>query len=261
MDDLFFWASKLLWLLIKPESLLLVAFGTGFFLLWQGKLIIAKRILGGVLAVMLLIGFFPVGDWLLYPLESQYPHNQNPEKVDGIVALSGALDPVSTMLWDQVVAGDAAERNFALVRLASKYPNAKLVYTGGASSMIYQEHKATDVAKRLFAELGMDTSRIFFERESRNTAESAVNVKRLVQPKPGEKWLLITTAWHMPRSMGVFCKVGWKMIPYPVDFQTQPGRLLRIDWGFAGHLRDLNTAVKEWVGLFAYALLGRGRTC
>ena len=257
MDDLFYWLSKLLWLLIKPESLLLIAFGVGFLLLVLDRITVAKRIIGGVLVVMLLIGGFPVGDWLLYPVESRYPHNVEPEKVDGIVALSGALDPLGTMIWDQVVAGGAAERNFALVRLARKYPNAKIVYTGGAGSMIYQEYKAADVAKRLFAELGVDPARILFERVSRNTAESAINVKRLVHPKLGEKWLLVTTGWHMSRSMGVFCKAGWEMIPYPVDFQTRPGYMLQLGWGFAGHLRDLNTAVKEWVGLFAYTLLGK----
>ena len=257
MDDLFFWASKLLWLLIKPESLLLIAFGAGFLFLVLDRIAVAKRIISGVLVVMLLIGFFPVGEWLLYPLESRYQHNVEPEKVDGIIALSGSLDPLGTMIWDQVVVGDAAERNFALVRLANKYPNAKIVYTGGASSMIYQEYKAADVANRLYAELGLDTDRILFERDSRNTAESAVNVKRLVNPQPDEKWLLLTTGWHMPRSVGVFCKVGWQVIPYPVDFQTKPGYLLQLGWGFAGHLRDLNTAVKEWVGLFAYTLLGK----
>ena len=257
MDALFFWASKLLWLLIKPESLLLIAFSAGFLLLWLCKTEIAKRILGGVLVAMLMIGFFPLGEWLLYPLESRYPHNVEPEQVDGIVALSGALDPMGTKVWDQVVAGGAAERNFAFVRLANKYPDARLVYTGGASSMTYQQYKAADAAKRLYAELGLDIDRILFERESRNTAESAVNVKRLVNPKLDEKWMLLTTGWHMPRSVGVFCKVGWQVIPYPVDFQTKPGHLLRIGWDFADHMRDLNTAVKEWVGLFAYALLGR----
>ena len=258
MDALFFWASKLLWLLIKPESLLLIAFSAGFLLLWLGKMVIAKRILGGVLVAVLMIGFFPLGEWLLYPLESRYPHNVEPEQVDGIVALSGALDPMRTKIWDQVVAGGAAERNFAFVRLANKYPDARLVYTGGASSMIYQQYKAADVAKRLYAELGTDIGRILFERESRNTVESAVNVKRLVNPQSGEQWLLLTTSWHMPRSVGVFCKVGWDVIPYPVDFQTMPGHQLRADWNFGGHLRDLNTAVKEWVGLFAYSLFGKG---
>jgi len=123
--------------------------------------------------------------------------------------------------------------------------------------MTYQQYKAADAAKRLYAELGLDIDRILFERESRNTAESAVNVKRLVNPKPGEKWMLLTTGWHMPRSVGVFCKVGWQVIPYPVDFQTKPGYLLRIGWGFTDRMRDLNTAVKEWIGLLSYSLLGR----
>ena len=99
-----------------------------------------------------------------------------------------------------------------------------------------QNYKAADVAKRLFKEQGLDTSRIIFERESRNTWENAVFTKNLVKPKVGEKWVLITTAWHMPRSMGVFCKLEWDVIPYPVDYQTKPGHLFAVDWNFVGHL-------------------------
>ncbi len=143
--------------------------------------------------------------------------------------------------------------------LAKRYPEAKLIFTGGASSMIHQEYKAADVARRLFSEQGIDLSRIIFERESRNTWENAVLSKKLVQPAEDEKWVLITTGWHMPRSMGIFCKAEWSVIPYPVDFQTKPGYLLRIDWGFAGHLKDLVAGVKEWVGIVAYRMMGK--TC
>ena len=257
MNDLFYWLSKLIWLLIYPDSLLLIWFGTGFLLLWQGRVVWAKRLLGSLLSVLLLIGLLPVGSWLLYLLENRYSPSPELQKIDGIVALSGALDPMKTQLWDQVVSNGAAERNLAFMRLARAFPKAKLVYTGGASSMVNQNYKAADVAKRLFKEQGLDLSRITFERESRNTWENALLTKQLVVPKMGEKWVLITTAWHMPRSVGVFCKVGWDVIPYPVDYQTKPGYLFTVNWGFAGHLQDLVTAVKAWVGQVAYQLTGK----
>jgi len=257
MNNLFYWLSKLIWLFISPDSLLLIWFVVGVIFLWLGSFVWAKRLLGSLLFLLLLIGLFPVGSWLLYPLESRYPPNPELQQVDGIIALSGALDPMRTELWDQVVVGNAAERNFAFMRLAREFPEAKLVYTGGASSMVNQNYKAVDVAKRLFKEQGLDLSRITFERESRNTWENGLFTKRLVTPKEGERWVLITTAWHMPRSVGVFCKLGWDVIPYPVDFQTMPGHLFTMNWGFAGHLSGLVAAVRAWIGQIAYQLTGK----
>ena len=257
MNDLFYLLSKSVWLLISPDSLLLIWFVVGVMLLWLGSFVWAKRLLGSLLFMLLLIGFFPVGSWLLYVLESRYPPNPELQQVDGIIALSGALDPMRTELWNQVVVGDAAERNFTFMRLAREFPKAKLVYTGGASSMINQNYKAADVAKRLFKEQGLDLSRITFESESRNTWENGLFTKRLVTPKEGKRWVLITTAWHMPRSVGVFCKLGWDVIPYPVDFQTTPGHLFSVNWRFAGHLAGLVTAVRAWVGQIAYHLTGK----
>jgi uncharacterized SAM-binding protein YcdF (DUF218 family) len=257
MNDLFYWLSKLIWLFISPDNLLLIWFAVGVILLCLDSFVWAKRLLGSLLFLLLLIGLFPVGSWLLYPLESRYSPNPELQQVDGIIALSGALDPMQTELWDQVMVGGAAERNFAFMRLAREFPKAKLVYTGGASSMVNQNYKAADVAKRLFKEQGLDLSRIIFERESRNTWENGLFTKRLVIPKEGERWVLITTAWHMPRSVDVFCKLGWDVIPYPVDFQTTPGYLFTMNWSFAGHLAGLVTAVRAWVGQIAYQLTGK----
>ena len=122
--------------------------------------------------------------------------------------------------------------------------------------MLNQSYKAADAAKKLYQEQGLDLSRLTIERKSRNTWENGLFTKELVVPKAGESWMLITTAWHMPRALGVFCKVGWDVIPYPVDFQTKPGYLLNINWNFSVHLQGLVTAVKAWIGLVAYKLLG-----
>lgn len=257
MDTLFFWASKLLWFIVRPDSLLVVWLFLSVLFLYLGKIVWAKYASNSLLLVVLVIGLFPVGEWLYYPLETQYPANPALGQVDGIIALSGNLNSEASVIWDQVISGGAAERNFAFMALARQYPDAKLVYTGGSSSLIQQNYKAADVAQRLFAEQGLDLSRITFEREARNTAEHPTRVMDLIQPKPDEQWVLITTGWHMPRAMGVFCNAGWDVIPYPVDFQSKPGQLLHTDWELADHLEDLNCAIKEWIGLIAYKLLGR----
>jgi uncharacterized SAM-binding protein YcdF (DUF218 family) len=257
MDGLFFWLSKLVWLFISPDSLLLLWLVLSIVLLWAGKDVLAKRLLLGLMAIALLIALFPVGEWLLYPLESRYPVNPELSQVDGIIVLGGAEDPMRTQLWNQITVGEAAERDLVFMALARQHPDASLIFTGGAGSMVNQQYKAADAAMRIFSEQGMDLSRITFESESRNTWESAVLSKNLVQPEKDEKWVLITTGWHMPRSIGIFCKADWRVIPYPVDFWTTPGYLLRVDWDFTNHLRNLVTGVKEWIGIVSYRMVGK----
>jgi len=204
------------------------------------------------------VALFPVGEWLLYPLEIRFSANPKlPDRIDGIIVLSGSENAVLSNLWHQVELLDSAEHEIAFLELARRYPHAKLVFTGGSGSMTHQDAKAADVAETLSYKLGFDPSRVTFERNSRNTFENAVLSKELVRPDPGQTWILVTTAWHMPRSVGIFCKAGWPVIPYPVDHWTKPGKLLRIDLNLSGHLRDLVIGVREWVGLLAYHVSGK----
>lgn len=262
MDSLFFWISKLVWLLVSPDSLLLIVMTVGVLFLWFGSVKWSKIILTTAILIMLFIAFFPVGEWLLYPLESKYPNNiELPDQVDGIIVLSGAEDTVTSKSWNSVEVGGAAERDLAFMALARKYPEAKLVFTGGSGSMIHQDTKAADIAKTMFVQQGFDVERVQFERDSRNTYENVIFTQKLVQPQSDEKWLLITTSWHMPRSMGIFCKNRWEVIPYPVDHYTQRDNLMRIDFEFRKHLEKLGMGVKEWLGILAYTLTGKMESC
>ena len=249
---MFFSSSKLIWVVLKPGNLLMVIFLILASMLWMGKNSVNFFLY--VLAFLLfIIALFPVGDFLLHPLEQRFLINPIlPEQVDGIIVLSGAVGAKSTALTGQVQVNEQVDRELAFMKLARLYPNAKLLYTGGSSSLVHQEFKGADAGKKLLAEQGIDLDRVIFERESRNTAESAVLSKKLVQPSEGENWVLVTTAWHMPRSVGVFCKTGWSVIPYPVDYRTSRSGLWTIDFEFASHLVELEVAVKEWLGLLAY---------
>ena len=258
MESIFFWTSKLAGLIIAPDNLLLFLLLISWILLRRGAHRFAMRLLGFVTIVLMVIALFPIGEWLLYPLEIRFPTNPKlPERIDGIIVLSGAEDAFLSSLWNQEELGDSAERDIAFLELARQYPNAKLVFTGGSGSMVQQDYKAADVANKLLYKLGLDLSRVTFERNSRNTFENVVLSKELVRPHPGQKWILITSAWHMPRSVGIFCKTGWPVIPYPVDHWTMPGKLLRIDVSLSDHLRGLAIGVREWVGLIAYYLSGK----
>jgi uncharacterized SAM-binding protein YcdF (DUF218 family) len=201
---------------------------------------------------------FPLDAWLLYPLETRFPTNPElPRKIDGVIALSGTENAPLSAFWKQVELGSAAERYFAFLEMARRYPDAKLVFTGGTGNVFAQEFKEADVARALFEQLGLDVTRVTFERNSRNTFESATLSKELVKPRSGENWLLITSASHMPRSVGIFCKAGWPVIPYPVDHSVFPNNMFQFSVSLANHLNGLMVGIKEWVGLLAYYVTGK----
>ena len=249
---MFFSSSKLLWIFFKPGNLLLIIFLALTVMLWMDKKGVRKY-LYALAFLLFIIALFPMGGLLLHPLEQRYPINPVlPQQVDGIIVLSGAVGAKSTALTGQVQVNEQVDRELAFMKLARLYSNAKLLYVGGSSSLVHQEFKGSDAAKKLLAEQGIDLERVIFERNSRNTAESAVLSMELVQPNEIENWVLVTTAWHMPRSVGVFCKAGWSVIPYPVDYRTDNLSLWSIDFEFASHLIEFEVAVKEWLGLLAY---------
>jgi len=255
MDDMFFWFSKLAWLLITPGTWIVLAVLAVWLSAKLGWSRLSNRLLGLTLTFVLLLAFLPVGDWLILPLESRFTTNPVlPAQVDGIILLGGAVDPNLSAAWEQTEIGAAAERLFALLTLARQYPEAKLVFTGGSGAMLQQQHKGADWVEALFIETSDISPRVEFERESRNTYENAVFSKALVKPQPGETWILITSAFHMPRSVGIFCRQDWSVIPFPVDHYARKDKLLRLDLDLNGHLHVLGMAVREWLGLLAYRI-------
>lgn len=258
MDTVFFWISKLVWLVISPDSLLFLLVVGGWLCLvlhWQKM---GRRLIALAALLFLLIGFLPLGEWLIAPLENRFPTNPAlPATVDGVIVLGGTVDPELSVLWGQPEISDAAERLTAFVDLANRYPAARLVFTGGSGSLLQQEHKEADVVDEVFFQLGYVNHPVQFEGESRNTYENAVNSKQLVHPVPGETWLLVTSAFHMPRSVGVFCAQQWPVLPYPVDHISRRGQLWRVEFDVLNHLNKLDTALREWLGLAAYRFSGK----
>jgi uncharacterized SAM-binding protein YcdF (DUF218 family) len=142
--------------------------------------------------------------------------------------------------------------------LAKRYPKARLVYVGGNSKLGSTELSEADVAAQIFSKLGISDDRLQLERKSRNTDENVRFSLQLVDPKPGERWLLVTSAFHMPRAMGLFRKAGLTVDPYPVDWRTRGWSDLytfQTDWMTGLDLT--NTAAHEWLGLIAYRLTGK----
>lgn len=260
LDSVFFVASKLLWALVSPDSLIVLlglAAWISLLLGWQG---LSRRALSLLTLLLLCIGFLPVGDWLIAPLETRFAANAAlPAEADGVIVLGGAIVPALSENWGQVELNDSGERLTSFLYLARLYPGAQLVYTGGSGRLGQRELREADYAQFLLAEAGLAQRAIVFERDSRNTAENAANSRRLVNPGAEEEWILVTSAFHMPRAVAVFCQQNWPITPYPVDHRAETGNLLRVEFAFADHLDTLRTAVREWVGVVAYRLSGRSR--
>jgi uncharacterized SAM-binding protein YcdF (DUF218 family) len=135
-----------------------------------------------------------------------------------------------------------AERIMETVRLSKLYPEAKILYSGGGAE--------AQLGKKVLMRLGIERERIIIEDRSRNTAENARLSKIVAAPKQSEKWLLVTSAYHMPRAMGAFRAVG-----FPV--QADPVGLPRSKPDDEGGREQAVLALKEYIALFAYWLSGQ----
>lgn len=256
---MFFVVSKILWFIAAPVNALLFLLAIAVGLSVTGYRRGAARLAGFATVCLLIIGFLPVGAFLLLPLESRFP--QPPADMPppaGIIVLGGSTDEVISDARDQVTVVDAATRITAGVELARRFPKARLVFSGGSAALLLKRRTEAEDTARLWIGLGVQPDRITVEDRSRNTYENAVFTHDLIKPKPGEAWLLVTSAYHMPRAVGLFRAVGFPVTPYPVDYHTSG---TWTDWLIArdasAGFKRVDTALREWVGLAAYRLTGK----
>ena len=180
------------------------------------------RLAIGSLVLLAVIGLSPVGNALIVPLEQRFPpwdHGRGAPH--GIVVLGGALSPDVSHARNTVALNEAAERLTVVAELARRYPDARIIFSGGSGAVIFDERPEAEFALRLLESLGVAPGRVVAEDKSRNTVENARFSRELAQPKPGERWLLVTSAYHMPRAVGIFRKAGFPVEAYPVDWRTR----------------------------------------
>lgn len=255
---MFFILSKVLWAGTAPTNLLLGLALVGALAAFAGRRW-GRRLALGAVVMLLLCGVLPVGRLLLRPLEDRFPQPalDGPAPA-GIVVLGGPIDQVIGAARRQVALGEGATRLTAGVALSRRFPQAVLVYTGGSNSLLSEEGDEAADAKRLWVELGVDLGRIRLERASRNTEENARFTRDLVHPAPGQRWVLVTSAYHMPRAVGLFRAAGFDVVPYPVDYRsTGTSRDVAPTAEISAGLKRLDMAVREWIGLAAYRASGR----
>jgi uncharacterized SAM-binding protein YcdF (DUF218 family) len=254
---MFFTLSKVLGFFIVPSNIMAVLGLAGIALLAIGYVGAGRWMLVVSIVLVAAVGVLPIGNGLALPLEARFPRWHAMHGLPtGIIVLGGGVIRSNISTDREVVLGHAAERIIAAADLARRYPSARIVFTGGNSSLIASGPIEADFVELLFERLGVPRDRVIVERKSRDTAENAVFTRQLVMPKADERWLLVTSAMHMPRAIGAFQKAGFTIDPYPVDYETgdNPSTLFR---ALVHNIGETNRAVHEWIGLLVYWFTGR----
>jgi uncharacterized SAM-binding protein YcdF (DUF218 family) len=260
MDTLFFVTAKLVSALIRVDTWIVLILALIVLALVLERRRLALRLSAGAFVVLLTLSLLPLGDLLLQPLEASYPVNPELSRVDGIIVLGGGEVARISEFWGQPQLNEAGDRYTAALALARQFPQAQLLFTGGSGALRDLAGGGSveaEMAGAFFLGQGVASGRLLLEGKSRNTAENARLSLALSAPAPGEVWVLVTSAFHMPRAMRSFEAAGWTgVVAYPVDYRTASFRD-GIGWDLVGNLAVLNTAIKEQVGQLAYRLTGR----
>ena len=250
---MFFILSKTIAFLLLPSNLVIVAALAGLALMATRWRRAGTRMMIVSLILLAVIGFSPAGDLLTYALESRFPP-WDPARgaPDGIVVLGGEISPKLSRDHGEPVVGRDTARIVAMAKLARSYPNARIVYSGGDASLLGNQPPETDFVRPLLDSFGIARERVLLEARSRNTADNAVFTKELVKPKSGERWLLVTSARHIPRAIGCFRRIGFPIEAYPVGWRTGKKSDLMMSKIFSKGLARFDSAAYEWIGLLAY---------
>lgn len=258
MDSLFFMVSKIAWAFLSPSNIILILLILGSAFLLFNKIHSAKTLLLPASLAGLIILIFPIGDLLIQPLEQRFQAPEHlPKKIDGIIILGGGEDLKRSLSWGRPELGLGGDRYIGAKELATHYPKAPVIFTGGSGSMQLQNtEKEGSLARQLLTTLGIADKRLIIESLSRNTYENFKFTKGLLPDSHGT-YLLVTSAYHMPRAVGVANEENIHVIPYPVDYRSNSDELRTMDVDFFDHLKSLEPAWREWIGLTVYYLTGK----
>lgn len=260
MDTVFFIASKLIGALLRPDTWIVLALAVVVLAVVLNRRRLALWVGTITLNLLIVLAILPLGDLLLQPIERSFPAQPALGQVDGIIVLGGGEDARASAFWGQMQLNEGGERYTAALELAERFPEARLLFTGGSGALrdlAGAETSEADMAGQFFREQGVAPGRLLLEDQSRNTAENARFSLALAAPTPGETWVLVTSAFHVPRAIRSFKVAGWTgIVPWPVDYRSS-AFLDGIGWNLTQNLQILNIAIREQVGQIAYWLSGR----
>ena len=256
---MFFVLSKMIGFIIVPTNLLITLGLLGGLLCCTRLARLGTRLIVTSVLLLAIAGFFPLGNALLRPLENRFPAwDPAHGSPDGIVVLGGTISAEIARVRGTIGLDEAAERFVVSLQLANHYPKARIVFAGGNAELFLRGEDEASVATHEYAEFGIAPDRILAEHQSRDTFENAMFSRQIANPRPGELWLLVTSAAHMPRAMAAFRAANFPIEAYPVDFLTTglPQDFIPSGKPSLG-LQRTDTAVHEWLGLLVYRVSGR----
>jgi uncharacterized SAM-binding protein YcdF (DUF218 family) len=257
-DTAFFWIGKIVWGIASPSHFAVLLLLGSFFI----HRFMLRTILRSVAIFILTVAFFlPVGDWALVPLEQCTEQQSLPMNVDGVIVLGGAVNLPVTDARESVVFNNSADRMMTFLKLMKIYPKAQFVYAGGSSSIKHPDFHEADYIKRFLGDMGIDTSKMVFEGYSRSTFEDAVATQSVYGKTAKQSWLIVTSAYHMPRALSLFQKRGasseTRFSPYAADYKTSGKFAFDFNVDLLGNLGKLDIAAHEYVGLIVNRLMNR----
>jgi len=212
-------------------------------------------------SALLILGFFPIGHNMLVALENRNPSPiELPKKIDGIIVLGGSIDLKTSIARKQVQLNEHTARLTEMIKLAKRYPKAKLVFTGGDGNLSQSSSSESEQLNILLKNIGFNQSRVILEDKSRNTFENMLFSKDIIHPKEGQNWLLVTSAFHMPRAAAIFNTNQWQIIPYSAGYLTDGIYKFTPNGDVLGNMYKFQVAAREIIGIMAYTLTGRIKT-
>lgn len=257
---MFFYASKIISTLIWPSSVVTMLLLVGTALLLGGRAVRwGRRLMIAGLGLLLVCGFSPLGNLMVLPLEQRFARGELPQDIAGIIILGGFETGPVTKRRGELSLNEAAERLTESILAARARPDAKVIFTGGDAALIGPaDNGAAGEVGRYLEAVGIARERLVLEGVARTTHENALLLARMLQPGPGQRYLLVTSAFHMPRSVATFRRQGFDVVPWPVDYRTRGWMDATTFFGSVpAGLERVDLAFKEWIGLAAYRLSGR----
>ncbi|CDZ57795.1 YdcF family protein [Neorhizobium galegae] len=254
-----FLLSKLFWVFAQPLSIAFLLAALATCLVFVGW-----RRLGGLAAfltalVLFLTLFTTTGTVALQVLEDRFPKpSREPQAVSCMIVLGGVLENEVTTARGGIELNQAADRFMEALRLARNHQESRILISGGDGSISGAYEGEAQASERFFSAFGIPADRLVKEDASRTTYENTVNTAGLLRAQGLDNCLLITSAFHMPRSMGLFRAAGITVTPWPVDYRTSGIVRLSLDFTQPALNAQLTTtAAREWMSLTAYYLTGR----
>ena len=250
--------TRIFWLLVQPVTLAVLLLLLGWLLSFRVKRLWSRIFLALSLLIFLVTGFTTAGYLLIMPLENRFERPAEPARIDGIVVLGGGMDGEVNDVRGGFELNRSGDRMVEAVRLALRHPEAKVVIAAGPAALAMEQEAEAYAAQRLFESFGIARERLILDDKSRNTEENAQFAKQLAGPDSGQTWLLVTSAFHMPRSVGLFRKASFSVVPWPADYLASgaEGVRFKIDQS-PENIAVATIALREWAGLLGYWMVGK----